>query len=195
MIKCIECDRADLCPAMIQLQGSVRGESYTVAIQGLACPNCGYQTIEGAAMPEFARLLSDSYRANHGLLTSEEIRERRRRLGMSQQQFAQHLGVGIASVKRWEMGKIQEPHSNDLILRESGNHSQNLAEMYYTLTSAGNMATVVLTTQAPGNLTLDFMKVFGGLVTTSGPSNTAMAVRGTALFASPILAAEKAILV
>lgn len=117
MIRCIECGQADLEPKTVRLQGSVRDETYTVEMQGLECPSCGYKTIEGAALPEFARLLADRYRAHHDLLTSEEIRALRKRLGMSQEQFARHVGVGLASVKRWEMGKIQEQHNNDRILQ------------------------------------------------------------------------------
>src|SRR5262249_34973299 len=79
------------------------------------CPKCGYQTIAGSDMPEFGRLLADQYRKKYGLLTSDEIRERRKRLEMNQEQFADWLGVGIASVKRWEMGKIQDKRSDALI--------------------------------------------------------------------------------
>ena len=68
-------------------------------------------------MPEYGRLLADKYRAAHGLLTSEEIRERRERMGLSQQNFADYLKRGVASVKRWEMGKIQDP-ANDVHIRE-----------------------------------------------------------------------------
>ena len=67
-------------------------------------------------MAEFGRLLADKYRQDHGLLTSVEIRSRRKRLGMTQEEFARHLGVGIASVKRWEMGKIQDQRSNECII-------------------------------------------------------------------------------
>src|SRR2546422_767938 len=116
-IRCIQCGDADLLPKTIQLSGPIRGESYTIEMPGLQCPNCGYQTIEGSAMPEYGRLLADRYRANHGFLTSDEIRTRRKRLGMSQQEFAAHLDVGIASVKRWEMGKIQEERHNERILK------------------------------------------------------------------------------
>ncbi len=35
---------------------------------------------------------------------------------MSQSKFADYLGVGVASVKRWEMGKIQE-HAMDELVR------------------------------------------------------------------------------
>lgn len=119
-IRCLHCDEANLEPRRVTLQGNIRNETYTVMMQGLACPNCDYSTIDGAAMPEYRRLLADQYRAKHGLLTSEQIRERRRRLEMSQEVFAQHLGVGVASVKRWEMGKIQDERSNALILERTG---------------------------------------------------------------------------
>jgi DNA-binding XRE family transcriptional regulator len=70
-------------------------------------------------MPEYGRLLADEYRAAHGLLTSVEIRSRRKQLGMSQEEFANHVGVGVASVKRWEMGKIQDERSNKLIIERT----------------------------------------------------------------------------
>ena len=115
MIRCIQCAQADLQPKTVQLPGTIRSENYTAEMQGLECPNCGYKTIEGATMPEYGRLLADKYRAAHGLLTSDEIRARRRRLGMSQAKFAQYVGVGLASIKRWEMGRIQDKHHNEII--------------------------------------------------------------------------------
>jgi len=116
---CVQCERAELQQVSVDLPGKVRGENYTVRMEGLACPRCGYKTIEGPRMPEYGRLLADKYRANHGLLTSGEIRARRSSLGMSQQQFADHLGVGVASVKRWEMGKIQDERNNDRIIERT----------------------------------------------------------------------------
>ena len=102
-IRCLNCDDADLAPSMVQLQGEVRGETYSVTMLGLSCPRCGYKTIEGAAMPEYRRLLADQYRAAHALLTSEQIRALRKSFGETQEQFAKRIGFGIASVKRWEM--------------------------------------------------------------------------------------------
>lgn len=116
--RCIQCDEADLRPEpTVELQGTVRGEAFTVQMPGLVCPNCGYKTIEGADMPEFGRLLADKYRAAHGWLTSDEIRERREALRLNQQNWADFLKRGIASVKRWELGKIQDP-ANDRHIRE-----------------------------------------------------------------------------
>jgi putative zinc finger/helix-turn-helix YgiT family protein len=116
---CVVCGIAELKPAVVRMTGDVRGESYTVEMTGLECPQCGYATIEGASMAEFQRLLADKYRAKHGLLTSKQIRARRQHLGMNQAEFAEHLEVGIASVKRWEMGRIQDEKSNKLIIERT----------------------------------------------------------------------------
>ena len=35
-------------------------------------------------------------------ITADDIRELRRSLGMSQEAFAQHLGVSVSSVRDWE---------------------------------------------------------------------------------------------
>src|SRR5260370_1107100 len=92
MNKCIQCGQTDLVAKTVRLDGEVRGEHYTVEIPGLECPICGYKTIEGPMMPEYRRLLADRYRATHGILTSEDIRARRKRLGMNQPKFAQYVG-------------------------------------------------------------------------------------------------------
>jgi transcriptional regulator with XRE-family HTH domain len=43
-------------------------------------------------------------------ITSEELREERRRLGMTQAQLADHLGVSRVTVTRWEGGvTIDQP--------------------------------------------------------------------------------------
>jgi DNA-binding XRE family transcriptional regulator len=58
---------------------------------------------------ELRKKTVDEYRSNHHLLTSAEIIARRTALGMSQQAFADFIDVGVASVKRWESGFVQEP--------------------------------------------------------------------------------------
>ncbi|HEY4905202.1 MAG TPA: type II TA system antitoxin MqsA family protein [Candidatus Sulfotelmatobacter sp.] len=115
-IRCVNCGKAEFESKVIELAGTVRGSHYVVTMLGLKCPHCGHQTIDGAEMPEYGRLLADKYRKDHGLLTSEDIRSRRNHLGLNQEEFARYLGVGVASIKRWEMGKIQDTRNNALIV-------------------------------------------------------------------------------
>jgi|ERR1017187_1624535 putative zinc finger/helix-turn-helix YgiT family protein len=114
--KCPECGKRYLPPATTALTGTTHGESFSIVSDALVCPNCGFKTIPAAKMGEFALRVADAYREKHGLLTSSHIKDRRRDLGMSQQQFAMYLGVGSSSVKRWELGWIQDKAMNDLIL-------------------------------------------------------------------------------
>ena len=58
-----------------------------------------------------------------GRLTPAEIRELRKSLRMNQADFAAKVGVGTASIKRWEAGNLIQSASMDRLLRsviESG---------------------------------------------------------------------------
>ena len=112
---CFECESGKLIPADIRLTGTRNNESFTVELQGYRCDSCGHETIDSDQSAHFTQLLSDAYREAHGLLLSAEIKAHRLQLGLSQQAFADYLGVGVASVKRWEAGQIQEKAMDQLI--------------------------------------------------------------------------------
>ncbi|MGO9517370.1 MAG: type II TA system antitoxin MqsA family protein [Candidatus Korobacteraceae bacterium] len=112
---CISCQQSELRPATVKLAGVVRSEPYWVEMNGLKCPNCGYSIVDARGMTEFSRLLSDKYRAEHNLLTSDEIVALRKGFDENQQEFADRVGVGVASIKRWELGKIQDERFDKLI--------------------------------------------------------------------------------
>jgi putative zinc finger/helix-turn-helix YgiT family protein len=112
---CFNCEKADLQPADINLTGTIKDQNFKVGMRGLRCPNCGYETIEGAATPLFRKLLSEEYKKANHLLTSAELITLRSQFEMNQEQFAVFSGVGPASLKRWELGKIQERASDDRI--------------------------------------------------------------------------------
>ncbi len=114
-MNCVNCGKANLKRQKTRLAGEVRGERFLVSMEGLVCPKCSYRTVEGVDLPDYMRLVADAYRSKHGLLTSREIRSRRQQLGMSQAEFADYLGVGVASLKRWEMGRVQDVSSDELI--------------------------------------------------------------------------------
>ena len=112
---CFECGQGSLVSGDMDLVGERNGESFVVRMEGLKCDRCGFQTIDSGQSSEFTRLVSDAYRESHGLLTGAEIRARRMQLDMTQQQFAEYLGPGIASVKRWEAGQIQDKAMDELM--------------------------------------------------------------------------------
>ena len=115
-IECFECGNGALIPGIVNLVGTRNDEEFNVRVHGLECSSCGFQTIDNSQSGEFTKALSDAYRAAHGFLTGAEIKERRHDwLNMSHQAFARHLGVGVASTKRWENGQVQDRAMDNLI--------------------------------------------------------------------------------
>jgi putative zinc finger/helix-turn-helix YgiT family protein len=112
---CVKC-RAKMSPVQaIEMSGHFRGRAVKVRVQGRRCEACGYQMVEGRHMASFMLAVADAYRASRGLLTAGDIRRGRERLGMSQSEFSDYLGVGIASLKRWESGDVQTKSVDELI--------------------------------------------------------------------------------
>ena len=113
---CIKCRKAELTEQAADLTAEVKGDTVLVTkFPALVCAKCGYKTIHGREMQEFMRAGADAYRRKNSLLTSTEIRERREDLRMSQDAFARYLDVGVASVKRWELGQVQDRAMDRLI--------------------------------------------------------------------------------
>jgi DNA-binding XRE family transcriptional regulator len=64
--------------------------------------------MDDAQMTVLRQEVADTYRKKNDLLTSGEIISYRKKLGLSQREFASYLEVGEASVKRWETSFIQD---------------------------------------------------------------------------------------
>lgn len=62
------------------------------------------------------RLTVETYR-QLGLLTPEEIREKRTALGLTQQEMQDAMGLGGNSLSRWESGAVYQSRAMDRFLR------------------------------------------------------------------------------
>jgi putative zinc finger/helix-turn-helix YgiT family protein len=99
----------------LELTGERNGESFVVNVPGVVCQKCGFSTISSKQSGKFTQAVSDAYRRAHGLLTGPDLQRLRKQLDMSQVEFAEYLGVGAASVKRWECGQVQDKAMDELI--------------------------------------------------------------------------------
>lgn len=119
-MKCFVCEVGTLRvrPAVVNAQ--VRGETFPVEIEAEVCNHCGEVVMDDIQADAYALASADAYRRAHGLLTTAELKAARQRLGLSQRTFAERLGVGVNSVKRWEAGAIQDPSSDRLIRLSTG---------------------------------------------------------------------------
>lgn len=114
MAECLDCGK-ELTSRVSAVAGEYAGESFTVKTQALVCPSCQFTTVDMQHLDEYYRLIADQYRKKHKRLTSEEIKVARQRMEMSQEAFASYLEVGIASIKRWELGQVQDKAMDNLI--------------------------------------------------------------------------------
>lgn len=130
-MKCFSCGKGAMKIQTASVEAVVRGERYMVEVEAEVCNRCGEALFDDAQADAYTIAGSDAYRRAHGLLTTAEIKAARIRLRLTQQQLAERLKVGVASVKRWELGAIQD-ESSDQLMRLStdvGVARQNLREL------------------------------------------------------------------
>jgi putative zinc finger/helix-turn-helix YgiT family protein len=103
-----------------------RDVQLSIPVEQYVCPECGEEaaTVDQAAVIQ--KSISDAYRKSAGLLTGKEIVEGRKKLNLTQDELAQKMSVGIASIKRWEGAAIQSK-SMDQALR-SALHGQDTGD-------------------------------------------------------------------
>jgi putative zinc finger/helix-turn-helix YgiT family protein len=114
------------CPAcgtaMIERRSKLRlpvnGEEIAVpSAAHLRCPRCGEVVLR---FQDSKRLGEDAiaiYRKKHGLLSADEIRMLRERLGLTQARLAHLLRLGSNTVSRWESGRNVQTAAMDILLR------------------------------------------------------------------------------
>jgi putative zinc finger/helix-turn-helix YgiT family protein len=92
------------------------GRSYSVRISQLPvirCNNCEAVSFDQQAL----QIIDDAECHRLHLLRPAEIVERREQIALTQRQLAKLLGVGLATLVRWEKGHFRQSRSLDNLLR------------------------------------------------------------------------------
>jgi len=96
---------------------NVRGELITVRTIYYRCPNCGSNfdiiTPEDSYDPLAAAY--EEYRCRKGMVQPAQIKEFRKKYGLSQKDLADLLGIGVATLSRYENGALQEEAHDQLL--------------------------------------------------------------------------------
>jgi putative zinc finger/helix-turn-helix YgiT family protein len=77
------------------------------------CRNCGEVVLDAEADEQIVQ----AFRRQAGLLTPEEIRQNRKKLGLTQEELAERLSVAEAALSRWENGWQIQQRSLDKLIR------------------------------------------------------------------------------
>ncbi|MCX7428389.1 MAG: type II toxin-antitoxin system MqsA family antitoxin [Planctomycetia bacterium] len=116
--RCPECGKKEVRPATVAHTSRIKhdGRLYTVEIPGLrvpCCGACGELVFDNDADEQIAQVLREQL----GLLSGEQIRMNRVELGLSQRILAEHLGVAVETISRWENGVLTQTRAMDRYLR------------------------------------------------------------------------------
>lgn len=113
---CLSCDSQNIEKKRVKSKATFKGDHIETISEKMLCKDCGESFLTEPQMSQFRRNLADAYREKNGLLKSEDIKNYRKKLGVSQIEFARMIGAGDSSVKRWETNRVQD-RVYDMIIR------------------------------------------------------------------------------
>jgi putative zinc finger/helix-turn-helix YgiT family protein len=118
--QCPQCGNAShWVSAQVPQEQEFRGTSLTVTAPVHQCSACGFSLMTTDDANELLRATVAEFQRAEGLMTGLEIREARERRRWSQQQLADASGLGIATIKRLELGSVVQTAANNYALREA----------------------------------------------------------------------------
>ena len=94
-----------------------RHETVEVSREVFRCKSCQENFLTPAQAHSYVCVVKDEIRKKHGLLPPRRIAEIRTKLGLSQHELEELLGIGPKVVVRWESGKVIQGGVQDSLLR------------------------------------------------------------------------------
>ena len=114
---CPNCDKKDGLSLIRETEEfNVRGEIIPVEVEYYRCEECGEEMMQLRADDDPLDKAYREYRRRKGMAQPEDIHEFRQKLGLTQKELSELLGIGVASLSRYENGALQE-QAHDQILR------------------------------------------------------------------------------
>ncbi|MBT1247335.1 MULTISPECIES: type II TA system antitoxin MqsA family protein [unclassified Thermosipho (in: thermotogales)] len=113
---CEKCD--DLVDYKIKTkkeEHNIRGDKIEIEARIAICKICGNELFEPYLENENLKALYRKYVRKHGLVLPEEIKKIREKYGLSQELFAKILGIGKATIERYERGSLPTKSISNLI--------------------------------------------------------------------------------
>lgn len=100
----------------IEITMASRSKPITFPYEVSICSACNLPSFDQQTQEALEKKAKQQFIENHGLLSSGEIKEFRKRLKMTRDQFGEYLHVLPLSIYMWEKrGRIQNKSSDELI--------------------------------------------------------------------------------
>ncbi len=106
---------------------NIRGEIVPAEVEYFRCEECGEEFERPGSGNDSLEMAYKEYRRRKGMVQPEEIYKLRKKYGFTQKEFSNLLGIGIATLNRYENGALQD-EAHDRIIRLSMD-PRNLLEL------------------------------------------------------------------
>ncbi len=142
--KCPICGGAALKKKIINETFEYKGQSTTFPnYVTYVCTACGEAIVDNVTLKESGKKLKDFQRQVDGLLTGQQIKAIRKKLGLSQEQLADIIGGGLKSVARYESGQVCQSKGMDNLLRILDAYPHTLKVIQKSEQTAMSLAKVI----------------------------------------------------
>jgi HTH-type transcriptional regulator / antitoxin MqsA len=115
-----------------------KGQTFSVELEYAVCQQCGEEMILPEQIKRNDCRVRDVWRKADGLLTSAEIFELRKTLGLTQQEAAKVFGGGPNAFSKYERGEVIQSEGMDKLLRLA--LEENPVEVYCWLRERAGLA-------------------------------------------------------
>lgn len=127
---CVECGH-EMRESTEAIAETYRGKIISVeGIRHYTCDHCGDNALAPDEADRFAKIVVSRYAGEEGLLTGDEIRAIRGRLGLRQVDLERVMGVSTPTVSRWENGAMLPSRMACAFLRVLDSHPEVLDDRH-----------------------------------------------------------------
>lgn len=106
-----------------------KGEMLSVPMVYTLCRKCGHEFVNAKQIKANDKVVLTAKRKVDGLLTPVEIRQLRRKLGLTQAQAAVFFGGGRNAFSKYERGEVAQSEAMDKLLRLCNAHPSLLSDL------------------------------------------------------------------
>ena len=129
MKQCLACGGGPLKRATKKVTFEYKGHMFTYDQPGTWCNECGEAFLEKSDKQATDPLLVDFQARIDGCLTTNDIRQIRKKLGLTQKQAGKIIGGGVNAFSRYETGKAYPTRGTENFLRLLDRHPELLKEL------------------------------------------------------------------
>lgn len=134
---CPECG-AKLSRETRSVSYTYKGHHIEISQPGEWCPACNEGVLSRDDMKATEKALHDFKARIDGLLTSDEVREIRKRIALSQKAAAEIFGGGPNAFSRYERGEAMQMKAVDTLLRLLDKHKELVTEVKAMMPAGGS---------------------------------------------------------